>query len=589
MNNNRREVYISDLYEYACEKDRLSPYTTKDKWEYVSYETSVTKGKLLIASDYSYPEPITIKPNLKGWYRIYICLGELCSNNHFDIKLSNDEFPRTVACCKMGPYSMWSKSENVEESFWMCADMSNQDIIIDKPKLGFTYASNIFWFHLVPMSDDEVNEYKAYKPNKTMIAHMDGDFNLNDITVKPDDYCKPIYAMKDSDIGIICQEITNDLFDFKHPGCDYVQKTLINTPREKAAQKLKKIRKSVYPIQVEYAHKCNMKLFAAQRMQLSNFSFPLTNPMYHMDFVEKHPQLLCKARDNSNIGFLSYGYKETQDYSIKALLDAVKLGFDGVLCIWTRGYHLGFENPVRERYFKNTKSDIDISLLPENDKNLIKAKCDIIFDFHKKLKRVLSTYAKKNNRPDIKIYITGCYDVFSSKKDGIDIERLAKNKLIDGVIQTKFKQIELVQDVLDENGYIDIDKYKEKAKHEKIFDRISGSRIDLLVDGTLEYRKIADKYALDYHTEIQWEGLKKAEEYVNGAKQILSSNGKGISLWDCYPTITSILSEWHAVSSMGVKDKVMSMSEDPNMYHKIIKVLSYNNTDIKYIDPSWRG
>jgi hypothetical protein len=172
---------------------------------------------------------------------------------------------------------------------------------------------------------------------------------------------------------------------------------------------------------------------------------------------------------------------------------------------------------------------------------------------------------------------------------GIDIERLAKDKLIDGVIQTKYKQIEDTSDVLDKNGNIDINDYSKKALNTRIFDRITGSRIDLLVEGTKEYRRIADEYNLDYNTEIQWEGLKKPEEYINGAKQILSSYGKGISLWDCCPTITGNLSEWSAVSHMGNKENVLKMSENPDDYHRLCRVLSYDDINIRYIDPSWRG
>ena len=592
-NKAREEIYINDFYKSINEKDNLSNYTSKNKWEYVPYETSVTSGNLLIASNESNPKPVTITPNLDGWYKIYVCMGDLNemtygAMNHIDIRLSFDEFPTSLGPCRMGDYSMWSRAENVEESFWKCADMTHQSIYISKPDLKVKYTSNIFWIHFIPMTDDEIKKYKEYKPSKNMLAHMDGDYHFNDVTKAPVDYCKPIYALKDSDVGILCEEITNDIFDYMHPSKDYVQRNEFNTRREKLFKTLSRNRKNIYPVQVKYAHKHNMKLFAAQRMQLSNFSFPLSGSIFHIDFVDKHRELRCVARDGSYIDFLSYGYKETQDFMIKSLIDAVKYGFDGILCIWTRGIHLGFEKPVIDRFIEKYGNDIDIYSLKEDDPRLVETKCDIMVDFHTRLKEKLLLYTNKNNLPSVKIFITGCYDVDSSLLFGIDIERLAKLKLIDGVIQTKYKQIEQVDDVIEDNK-INIEKYKEKAQTSRITERVTGSRIDLLVEGTKKYREIADKYGINYYTEIQWEGLKKAEEYVDGAKQILSSYGMNISLWDCYPTITTITSEFSAVSHLGDRDKVLKMSEKPDDYHKIIKVLSYNNVSIKYIDPSWRG
>ena len=112
--NAKKEIYISDLFEFSKEKDRIVSYTSKNKWECVSYETSVTKGKLLVASDKSNPPPLTLVPGLSGWYRIYVCMGELTAPGnlfqHIDIKLSGDDFPRTVSPCRMGPYTMWSKA-----------------------------------------------------------------------------------------------------------------------------------------------------------------------------------------------------------------------------------------------------------------------------------------------------------------------------------------------------------------------------------------------------------------------------------------------------------------------------------------------
>ena len=584
-----KEVYISDLAALAAEKERLSAYSSKDKWECVSYETAYTKGTMLIASSESRPEPVTISPALSGWYRIYLCTGDFGGATRVDVKLSGDEFPTTVSPCRMGQYSMWTNSENVEEAFWKCADMTGRTVTVSKPDVGFKSAAALLWLRFVPMSAEEVGEFKNTKPVRRMIAHMDGDFHGNYEKHERHDYCRAIYAMKDSDVGIICQEVMNDLCGYEFPGGDYAFRDEITKTRYEYFKKLTADRYGVYKDEIDYAHEFGIKLFAAHRMQLSDFAFPFTNPIFSVPFVVENRDKRCEARDGTAIDFLSYGYKEVQDFMINCMLESAKQGFDGVLNIWTRGMHLLFEKPVRERFKEKYGKNVDMRTLLEDDPRLTGTKSDIMTEFYRRMRRALSDFAAKNGKEPLKIYITGCFDVQSSLRDGIDIERLAKEGLIDGVIQTKMKVTELTDGVLDGDGLIDIEKYKEKAKRERMFDRVTGSFIDLLAEGTKEYRRIADEYGIDYHTEIQWETYKKAEEYVNGAKQIYSAYGKGISLWDCYPCRVNSLSEWAAVSRLGDREKVLSMSEEPSAYHRIIKVLSYNGSDVRYYNPSWRG
>ena len=75
----RKEIIISDLCSAVQEKDRLAEISTADNWEVVSYETAAVSGKLLIASEQTMPAPVTITPELTGWYRripIQSCTSE---------------------------------------------------------------------------------------------------------------------------------------------------------------------------------------------------------------------------------------------------------------------------------------------------------------------------------------------------------------------------------------------------------------------------------------------------------------------------------------------------------------------------------
>lgn len=176
----RTEYIISDFSSAVIEKENLSTKSLPDRWETVPYETADISGTLLIASDMSEPEDVTVDPALSGWYRIYACMTDVFGGNRINLKLTNDEFPTTAAPGKMGRYTMWSSAEKAEEALWKCADMTGQRVTVSKVKNVTPYTANLLWLRFVPMSEQEVAEYLAVKNDasrKTMFAHMDGDFH----------------------------------------------------------------------------------------------------------------------------------------------------------------------------------------------------------------------------------------------------------------------------------------------------------------------------------------------------------------------------------------------------------------------------
>ena len=150
----RKEVIISDFSVAVAEKDRLSVTPAPDRWEVVPYETAAVAGNLLLAGPMEYPEPVTVQPELTGWYRIYVCLGELGGswNSRVDLKLTDDEFATTARCCDIQPYTRWKHFEWVEESFWKAADLTGQSLTVRK-NAGDNNTACLLWLRFVPMTE----------------------------------------------------------------------------------------------------------------------------------------------------------------------------------------------------------------------------------------------------------------------------------------------------------------------------------------------------------------------------------------------------------------------------------------------------
>ena len=149
--------------------------------------------------------------------------------------------------------------------------------------------------------------------------------------------------------------------------------------------------------------------------------------------------------------------------------------------------------------------------------------------------------------------------------------------------------MENVDDILAEDGLIDLEKYAEKAKTEYVISRDHSSNMASIIDGLPRYREIADRYGIALFSENQWEGAQPAEAYVKSAKAIYGAGGVGLALWDCYPVRVQNLGEWAATSRLGKAENVFAMPDEAEAYHKIIKILSYNGKDMRYYNPSWRG
>ncbi|MBR1868016.1 MAG: hypothetical protein IJ800_05500 [Clostridia bacterium] len=506
------------------------------------------------------------------------------------MKLTDDEFDRVISMRDTHFYYNWYRAEIAEECLWKCADMTGQDVEISKIDDKQPNTANILWLRFVPMDEDEVKAHLETRRDRTVLAHMDEDFHQYDSPKSIRDYCKCLYSMKDSDVGIVAQEVSNDIAQFDYDP-ETVERTAFDEYRLEYSKVLHERRNEVYPEEITYAHKCGIKMFAAHRMQLANTEFLYSSKMYIIPFVSDHPELRCVSRDGTPCAFLSYAYNETQDFMINAMVENAEQGFDGLMHIWTRGQHIMFEEPVLQRFKEKFGSDVDCRRLPASDERLMEIRGDIIVEFYRKLKKKLSVIAAKRGSQPMKIYMQVYYDLKHSKMDGLDVERLAAEGLIDGFIQTKISVWEKTDDLIKENGLLDIGEYTKKAKREieYIYERDTREDDDLMTAQIPLYRAIADKYGIDFYTDTHWENILRPDGCVKTAKRYFAAGAKSLMLWDCYPSRVVNLPEWNCNAQFGNADKVEKMSENNDDYFTVHKILSYNGQNLLYNHPNWRA
>ena len=121
-------------FEQAQPAGNLSTELKLDSWELVPYNTIYGGGTMLLCRGNSLPKPVSIRPGLKGWQRIYVCLlaGNYPSAS-LTLKLKGD--CGSSFFCKNSPnpkFHNWSAAENAEEYYWECADMTDEEVTIGR-------------------------------------------------------------------------------------------------------------------------------------------------------------------------------------------------------------------------------------------------------------------------------------------------------------------------------------------------------------------------------------------------------------------------------------------------------------------------
>lgn len=584
-------ILISDLASSAIPNEHVSSKRSRKHWQAIRYETAGVQGTMLLAGQETSPSPVTITLRLKGWHRIYVCLAHIGGLMYTYLKLTGDRCSHGVIPGRMNTLG-WSPTEHVEESFWRCADLTGKNLILSKPVSCEPSSSALVWVRCVPMSDGDVAAYETDESRtdtRILHAHFDTDFIGNDALAGVDDYLVKLQSLRGSDVKICSQEVCFDQSGYydDEPADDvgYKVSSRIRTER---ARKFHPIRGEVYRTMVDYAHETGILLYAAQRMNIASFDFPFGSPHYRVRFCDEHPEYAIVTRDGRRIAEPSYAYPEVQDYAIQTLLDAYQYGFDGVTLIWTRGIHIGFEQPVVDRVLENHPG-IAPCTLPASDERLHCVWCEIFTIFMRKLRAALDDAAKKAARPSPGINVDVFCDIRLGKHAGLDVENWVKEGLVTGVIQDNMVHFENLTDCMsdDNPALIDMDKYRLQLGQRVILRRRHGNEVAANLMAIAPFAALR-QHGVDVFHAMPWEHSVPPAEFLRLAKDMYANDASGLHLWDCNGRVR-YLPEWNVQRKLGHRDELDRFGNEESAYRTVHRVLRWNDLDISYASPNWRG
>lgn len=564
-----------DLMEIAVNKENISMKCEKGKWCGIEYKTKLGNGYLLAAAQEIYPEPVKFNLNLEGWYKIYVCLFNMRSENYSYIKLSDDEQYTPIRQSRKGNPESWCPTEYMEEIYWKCADLTNQQVILAKPEANILSVSGIAWIRCEEMSEGEIELYKASlnKDNKCIQMHIDVDSFGEDRSQDKIEHWAKLNMLKNSNVDFCSLEYSLT-YDYETDS-DFI-------PLRRDAMQFTTGKYSYADIwrkYLEVAHKNGIKLYATHRMSMANFYVPSTSPQLHNNFITKNKQYYCKNRDGSTVNVCSYAFEAVWDYVIKNMIRMIEQGFDGISMIFHRGVHIAFEQPVIER-FAELYPNVDPYLLPVTDERLHGVWCEFMTGFMRCVRERINDISERH----IHINVITDYGLKTSKNFGLDVETWAKEGLIDSASQADMETFEDLTDCMSDSDetLIDMGKYRKKLEDFPVIRRNFGTNLEKVCQHMQEYLRLEELYGIKVYHVLPWVHTVEPEEYNGMVERMQLCGAKRFLAWNTNH-MTWNLPEFHIVTQIGNKPGVnVSL-------RKFYRVLSLDNSDISQFNPNWRG
>ena len=587
-------------FEQALPEENLSTELKLDKWELMPYNTIYGGGTMLLCRGNSLPKPVLIRPNLKGWQRIYVCLvTSAYPSASLTLKLKGD-YGSSFFCKNVRPNPRvfrWNAAEIAEEYYWECADMTDEEVTIEKLADESPNVLGVLWLRFEPMTEAEVAAYKVEhtKPGiRGLHAHTDLDWIERLEKITPDMFAPFVHSMANSDAELLSVEFYPLLADtsFLDKFTPDEQRRLF-TKRLRMFPELAKHKDAVYNNLTRMCHEKHLRVYAALRHSLGvtplPFDYACTS---HVPFASNHPEYYCLDRDGETIQVISLAYEESQDYLIGEYIKMLDYGFDGITMFFHRGIYTLFEQPVLD-LCAQMFDGLDARKLPLDDERLMTVHCELLTRFVRRMRAALDNYSQAHGKGRLGITIIGNYTLKDNRVQGIDIARWAEEGLIDNLVVANMDLTEDDNRFLDEGnpGLLDIEKYKLAKFHEVMspVHRNPLGGIANMSKGIPEYKELTRRTGLQVYYDVPWECTVEPEYFREYAIKLYEAGAEHLSLWDCFHTRVMNRAEWNVVSMLGHADKLPSFSSEREDYGRSVRVLSFNNNSIACFHPAWRG
>ncbi len=601
----RNEQIFTDLGTLCEPKANISAVRELHKWNSVPFETADLKGTMLVSFNEGRPADVTLPLNLTGWYRVFLGVGLYGDEGvpqMLQVKLTGDGAFTHVFPSGGSAYAYHS----VEESFWRCADLTGQSLVISKPTKTTNANAILSWVRVVPMTDEEVAAHRAdmaRRDTKRIYAtnDMHGMLGLYGLQSR-DEWRSVVQEYQDSDVEWLSMEnirsfdgrtTTGDTENFAYcrNGDHYIQAHLLSDFTMDMLSDL-----------VHYGHDQGLKMCVSVRMGAWGLEFPYDQMYFANRFAEEHPELRCIDRDGDPIDALSYCYPEVQEYMLRQFEEMAATGCDAVEMIFNRGVpYVLFERPFVDRFMERYGEDP--RCLPLDDENVTALRCEIMTEFVRKLRARMD---KVRAEKPVGIHARTQFSIWDCRHVGVDLETWCREHLITAIISYPQRVREVLKgDIWQKENprLLDLDRYHEymlRSDATIIYRRQDFNFMPPMEDsrGVLrgpatqeervaEFMRLEKEYGVTVYLEIMPRHM-STDEYRERALELYRCGCGHISLWDTYSRVPC-KAEWSMMRRLGHKDELPGYGSGEGEFFRGARLMKIGGKDVSRYKPAWGG
>ena len=352
---------------------------------------------------------------------------------------------------------------------------------------------------------------------------------------------------------------------------------------------------------VDYGHSKGLKICSSLRMGAWGMEFPFDQCYFDHQFFLNHQHLRCIDRDGDPISALSYLYPEVQDYIIGHLLDTARLGVDAVELIATRGipYSL-FEQPFIDAFLERYAEDP--RYLPLDEARVMALRCELMAGFFRRVRNALDETCGKDK---VRLHLRCLFSLYDNRYIGIDVEQLARQGLIQGIISFPIRLRELLDgDIWQADGkHIDLAKYHSYVINSDAPQVVRNADFRFLppapdTRGVLqgpetqeqrvqEFMALERQYGVTVYFDIM-PRVMMPDELRERALELYRCGAERLSFWDTYSRAPARLC-WSMLRRLGHKEELEIWDSGEGQWYRMHRVLKYAHMDVSRYMPAWGG
>ena len=591
-----KEILFSDLGRCFGPDKNLSDKGMRDKWRVIPYRTGDISGTLLSSLAEGTPGDLTFDPQLTGWYKIYVCVPTF-SELEVHMKLTQDK--GFFEFCSLAHSGL--TFTHLEESFWRCAKMDGQSVILSKADISprNPKISMLSWLRFVEMTEEEVEELLADRvQTETKNLYMTDDIHNKifegDCDV-PNFWEGVVIPYEDSDVEWLSLERIPSFISGHCPNDDVENFAFPRGgDRMLQEQRDKFDSREVLGKLVKLGQEMGMKMSLSLRMGAWGIGFPFDQCYFDFpDYLAK-PELNCVMRDGVPAAAWSYAFEEVQKYVIDMLLEMAESGCEAVTLIAHRGLpYVLFEQPVVDRF--RALYGEDPYDLPLDEPRLNALHCEIMNEFFRKLRKALD-----EAHPDrhVEVHLRSLFSVYDNKYIGLDTEALAKEGLVDAIIAYPWRYREVYgEGCILPNGRVDMEKYKAWVNNPNVRAYFLDGKAEQYPDtrGVLQgavdeadlvrqWMALEEAYGVKIYIDIM-PRVMPPEQLRERALALYDAGAKRIALWDTYGRVT-VKAMWTTARKLG---HVEALREGIDPQTRLFRVHELAGNNLSRYLPIWGG